>query len=371
MSTALSTLYSNLSTLYYSLFPNHFSLIKPPTLHSPLHPVYSNHMTDFLTGIRPTNTLHIGNYFGSVKQLVEFQQDYNGVIMIVDYHAMDTETDPEALRKNIQLLAATYLAAGIDPEQNIVFQQSAVSQHAELAWVFSTLMRMSELERMTQYKDKALVRGENVPVALFTYPILMAADILLYDARMVPVGYDQKQHVELARDIAERFNRVYGDTFHVPEVKLKEVGAKILGLDDPTKKMSKSASSAKNYISIMDEPDVIHKKIMSAVTDDKGSINYTDDQPGIKNLIDIYALASGQSPEQIAADYAEKGYGDLKKDTSAALIGYLKPLQVKIQGYLDQPEELERILAAGAERARSLANAKMEQVRKAIGVALG
>ena len=327
-------------------------------------------MTDFLTGIRPTNMLHIGNYFGSVKQLVEFQKDYNGVVMIVDYHAMDTETNPEALKQNIKMLAATYLAAGIDVEKNILFQQSAVASHPELAWVFSTLMRMSELERMTQYKDKALVRGENVPVALFTYPILMAADILLYDARMVPVGYDQKQHVELARDIAERFNRVYGDTFHVPEVKLKEVGAKILGLDDPTKKMSKSATSEKNYISLMDDADVIHKKIMSAVTDDKGSINYSDDQPGIKNLIDIYALASGQTTEQIATDYANKGYGDLKKDVSAALIGYLKPLQAKINAYMENEDELQAVLDRGAERAREIANAKMEQVRQTIGVSL-
>lgn len=327
-------------------------------------------MTDFLTGIRPTNMLHIGNYFGSVKQLVEFQKDYNGVVMIVDYHAMDTETSPEALKQNIKMLAATYLAAGIDVEKNILFQQSAVASHPELAWVFSTLMRMSELERMTQYKDKALVRGENVPVALFTYPILMAADILLYDARMVPVGYDQKQHVELARDIAERFNRVYGDTFHVPEVKLKEVGAKILGLDDPTKKMSKSATSEKNYISLMDDADVIHKKIMSAVTDDKGSIAYSDDQPGIKNLIDIYALASGQTTEQIAADYASRGYGDLKKDVSAALIGYLKPLQAKINEYLENEDELQAVLDRGAERAREIANAKMETVRQTIGVSL-
>lgn len=327
-------------------------------------------MTDFLTGIRPTNLLHIGNYFGSVRQLVDAQADYNGVIMIVDYHAMDTETNPEALRKNILTLAATYLAAGIDIEQNILFQQSAVSEHTELAWVFSTLMRMSEIERMTQYKDKALVRGENVPVALFTYPILMAADILLYDARMVPVGYDQKQHVELARDIADRFNRTYGDTFHVPEVKLKEVGAKILGLDDPTKKMSKSASSEKNYISVMDSTDVIHKKIMSAVTDDKGEINYSDDQPGIKNLIDIYSLASGQTTEEIAKNYAGKGYGDLKKDVSAALISYLVPIQKKIEKYLADENELVRILEVGAARAREIAQAKMEDVRKKIGVSL-
>ncbi len=327
-------------------------------------------MTDFLTGIRPTNLLHIGNYFGSVRQLVDAQADYNGVIMIVDYHAMDTETNPEALRKNILTLAATYLAAGINIEQNILFQQSAVSEHTELAWVFSTLMRMSEVERMTQYKDKALVRGQNVPVALFTYPILMAADILLYDARMVPVGYDQKQHVELARDIANRFNSTYGDTFHVPEVKLKEVGAKILGLDDPTKKMSKSAASEKSYISVMDSSDVIHKKIMSAVTDDKGSIAYADDQPGIKNLIDIYSLASGQTTEEITKNYEGKGYGDLKKDTSAALISYLIPIQKKIEEYLADEDELIRILDAGAARAREIAQAKMADVRKKIGVSL-
>ncbi|HBU28175.1 TPA: tryptophan--tRNA ligase, partial [Candidatus Uhrbacteria bacterium] len=209
-----------------------------------------------------------------------------------------------------------------------------------------------------------------INAGLFNYPVLMAADILLYDARMVPVGYDQKQHVELARTIAERFNRTYGDTFHVPEVKLKDVGAKILGLDDPTKKMSKSAKSEKSYISVMDSADVVHKKIMSAVTDDKGAIAYSDDQPGIKNLIDIYSLASDQTPEKITQDYADKGYGDLKKDTAAALVGYLSPLQKKIGEYLTDETELIRILDAGAMRAREIASAKMAIVRQKVGVSL-
>ena len=332
--------------------------------------VYSTHMKDFLTGLRPTGDLHIGNYFGAVKQFVEFQKDYEGIIMIVDYHAMDTETDPEKLRKNVLSLAATYLAAGVDVEKNILFQQSAVQEHTELAWIFSTLMRMSELERMTQYKDKAIVRGENVPVALFSYPLLMAADILLYDSRMVPVGYDQKQHVELARDIAERFNRVYGDTFHVPEVKMKKVGAKIMALDDPKKKMSKSAASEKNYISLTDDAETIRKKIMSAVTDNVGKINYTEDQPGVKNLIDIYSLASDRSVEEIASEYADKGYGDLKNDTSAAVVGFLSPLQKKVAEYLENEEELVRILDDGATRARELAKEKMVEIKKRIGVQL-
>ena len=327
-------------------------------------------MIDFFTGLRPTGSLHLGNYFGAVKPFVAFQKDYNGMICIVDYHAMDTETDPETLRQNTLTLAATYLAAGVDPEKSILFQQSAVSAHTEASWIFATLMRMSEMERMTQYKDKAIARGQSVPTSLFTYPLLMAADILLYDARIVPVGHDQKQHVELARDIAERFNRIYGEVFHIPEVSVKKEGARILGLDDPTKKMSKSAASEKNYISLTDSTDVIHKKIMSAVTDDVGKINYTEDQPGLKNLIDIYALTSDRTPEEIAAEYADKGYGDLKKDVSASVIGMLAPLQTKVNAYLENEEELIKIINKGSERARAIADKKMEEIRKAVGVQL-
>ncbi len=327
-------------------------------------------MIDFLTGIRPTNALHIGNYFGALKPFIDFQAKANGIIMIVDYHAMDTEADPEALRQNILLLAATYLAAGVDEEKNILFQQSRVAEHTELAWIFSTLMRMSELSRMTQYKDKAVARGENVPVALLTYPLLMAADILLYDAATVPVGEDQVQHVEMARDIGERFNKTYGDTFHIPKVQVTKTGARVMTLDNPSKKMSKSAATDKGYISLLDGPEAVKKKVMSAVTDTEGVIRHADDQPGIKNLLDILSLASGRSIDALVASYTDKGYGDLKRDVADAVNAMLAPIQSRIKTYLNDPAELKAILDRGAERAQVIAGEKMKAVRQKIGVAI-
>ncbi|NQV11762.1 tryptophan--tRNA ligase [Candidatus Uhrbacteria bacterium] len=322
----------------------------------------------FLSGIQPSNLLHIGNYFGAIKQFVDFQNDREGIIMIADLHALTTTKNPATLRKNILSLAATYLAAGLDSEKNILFQQSAVPQHAEMNWIFSTLMRMSELERMTQYKDKAIVQGENVNVGLFTYPLMMAGDILLYSPLTIPVGEDQKQHVELTRDIATRFNKSYGDTFVVPGVQITEVGARIMGLDDPTKKMSKSAASEKNYIALTDEPDVIRKKVMSAVTDDIGVVNYADSQPGVKNMLDILSLIKDRDPGDLALDYEGKGYGDFKKDVAEALVEFLSPIRAKILAYLDNEEELKKILENGAERARVIAEEKMIQVKNAVGL---
>ncbi|MEK7108050.1 MAG: tryptophan--tRNA ligase [Patescibacteria group bacterium] len=327
-------------------------------------------MIDFLTGIRPTNALHIGNYFGALKPFVEFQSKASGIIMIVDYHAMDTETHPEALRQNILLLTATYLAVGVDVEKNILFQQSRVPEHPELAWIFSTLMRMSELSRMTQYKDKAVARGENVPVALFSYPLLMAADILLYDAKSVPVGEDQVQHVEFARNAGERFNKTYGDTFHIPKVEITKTGARVMALDNPEKKMSKSAASNKGYISLLDAPEMVQKKVMAAVTDAKGTVGYGDDQPGIKNLLDILSLASGKSIETLVASYTGKGYGDLKRDVAEAVNVMLTPIQARMKTYLDDPAELNIILDRGALRAQEIAREKMESVRRKIGVTI-
>ncbi|MBT6253921.1 tryptophan--tRNA ligase [Candidatus Uhrbacteria bacterium] len=324
----------------------------------------------FLSGIQPSNLLHIGNYFGAIKQFVDFQNDREGIIMIADLHALTSTKDPKKLRENTLMLAATYLAAGLDAEKNVLFQQSDVPQHSELNWVFSSLMRMSELERMTQYKDKAIVHGENVNVGIFTYPLLMAGDILLYSPLMIPVGDDQKQHVELTRDIAERFNKTYGDTFKVPEVQITKVGARIMGLDDPTKKMSKSAESAKNYIALTDEPDVIRKKIMSAVTDDIGVVNYTDDQPGVKNLLDILSLIKDRDPEDLARDFEGKGYGDLKKEVAEALVEFLTPIRSKILAYMANADELKKVLADGAERARVIAEAKMVEVKNAVGLTL-
>ncbi|MBI1907837.1 tryptophan--tRNA ligase [Candidatus Uhrbacteria bacterium] len=323
-----------------------------------------------LTGIQPTNVMHIGNLFGALKPAVELQKETDLVMMIVDLHAITVPQDPKALNDNILFLTAAYLAAGIDPKKTLLFQQSAVPQHAELAWILQTICRMGEAERMTQYKDKALGKGEKVSVGLFTYPILMAADILLYDTEVVPVGEDQKQHVELARDLAERFNRDFGETFVVPRPQIRAAGARIKSLLEPEKKMSKSAANAKSYISLLDDADVIRKKIMSAVTDSDPHITVDDARPGLKNLLTISHLVTGEPMVDIAARYADKGAKYLKEDLAEALVLYLTPLQAEIQGYLANPLALIDMLRAGDERARNIAETKMRLVKQRMGMLL-
>ncbi len=290
--------------------------------------------------------------------------------MIVDLHALTSTKDPAKLSQNIKMLTATYLAAGLDAEKNILFQQSRVPEVTELAWIFATLARMSELERMTQYKDKAIVHGQNVNIGIFTYPILMAADILLYEPAIVPVGEDQKQHVELARDTAERFNSTFKETFKIPEPHIPEVGARIMSLDDPSKKMSKSSPSEKSYIAITDEPDVIRKKVMSAVTDDVGIVNYTDDQPGVKNLLNILSLATDKTPDELVEDFDGKGYGDLKKAVAEALVAYFEPIKYKINAHLEDEKGLIEVLDKGAARAQEIAIKKMIEVKAAVGLTI-
>ncbi len=323
-----------------------------------------------LTGIQPTNLLHVGNYFGALLPAVEMQKDYDVRIMIVDLHALTVAQDPAKLPHNIAFAAATYLAAGIDQKKSLFFQQSLVPAHAELAWLLQCVCRIGEAERMTQFKDKSKVKGENVSVGLLTYPILMAADILLYDTDAVPVGADQKQHVELARDLAERFNRDFGETFVVPQPVIRKEGARILGLDDPMKKMSKSASSEKNYISIMDEAEVIRKKIKSAVTDSLATVTLDDERPGVKNLLTLLGLATHRSAEKVVKDYEGKGMKDLKEDVAEALVLYLQPIQEKINDYLKHPDELEKIVAEGSARANEIANEKIRVVKKRMGLHL-
>jgi tryptophanyl-tRNA synthetase len=332
----------------------------------------------FLSGVRPTNVLHVGNYFGALRQFIRFQQEHEGLVMIADLHALDTEQSPADLRNNILRLTATYLACGLDAKKNIVFQQSSVPEHTELSWVFSTLMRMSELERMTQYKDKAKTRGENVPVALFTYPVLMAADILLYHPHIVPVGEDQGQHVEFARDIAERFHRVYGEVFTLPKTSLRPASMRIMGLDDPSKKMSKSAPSAKNYIALTDGDDVIVKKIGSAVTGSSSAFPSTVDElePGVRNLLNLYVLAVADATQQEEAEveahaveqFAGKGYKTFKDATSEALIACIAPIRDRIAAHLAHPDELLATLRSGTDRARPLAHATMDKVTAAVGL---
>lgn len=323
-----------------------------------------------LTGIQPTNTLHIGNLFGALLPAIEMQNSYDLTMMIVDLHAITVPQDPKQLRSNILFLAATYLACGIDPKKTTLFQQSQVPAHAELGWLLQTVGRMSELERMTQYKDKSTAKKENVSVGLFTYPVLMAADILLHDIDAVPVGEDQKQHVELTRDLAERFNRDFGETFVVPTPVIRKEGARILGLDNPEKKMSKSAASAKNYISITDDADTLAKKIRAAVTDSEPGITLSDDRPGLKNLLTIMSLASGEPAESIATRLAEKGMKDVKDATADALIAFLTPIQQKMNEYLANEDELIRILADGSARAAVKAETKIAQAKAAMGLVL-
>lgn len=327
-------------------------------------------MSKILTAIQPSGILHLGNYIGAIEPAVELQRGNELRIFVVDYHAITVPQKPEELRKNILLAVATYLACGIDPRKTLLFQQSRVPQHTELAWILNCLARMGELERMTQYKDKARMRGETASVGLFDYPILMAADILLYDTEIVPVGEDQKQHVELARDLAIRFNRGFGETFIVPQPKIREVGARIMGLDDPNKKMSKSAPSPKNYISLLDDEETIRKKIMSAVTDNEGVVAFDEARPGVSNLMTIYSIITRRTPEQIELDYLGKGYSDFKKDLAEVIVLFLMPLQAKLKTYLKNEKALIKILEAGSKQAGKEAERKMELVRQRIGVRL-
>lgn len=323
-----------------------------------------------LTGIQPTNILHIGNYFGALKPAVELQREDDLFMMIVDLHAITVPQNPEQLQKNIQFATAAYLAAGIDPKKTTLFQQSRVPAHAELAWMLQTVARMGELERMTQFKDKSKGKGQNVSVGLFTYPVLMAADILLYDTHAVPVGEDQKQHLELTRDLADRFNRDFGQTFVVPKPIINIASGRILGLDNPEKKMSKSAPTPKNYISLTDDAETIRKKIKSAVTDSEPGITIDDARPGIKNLLAIFHLVTQESMADIAAKYEGKGMKNLKEDLAEALVAHLEPLQKAIQEYLAAPDELEKVVAEGSLKAAQIAAQKVAEVKSKMGLKL-
>ena len=357
-------------------------------------------MSRVLTALQPTGILHIGNYFGAIEPFLHLQNAGNeNFLFAVDYHAITVPQDPETLRKNLLFATAVYLASGVDPEKTTLFQQSHVLEHTELAWILSCIATMGELERMTQYKDKtkkitseekdrtveaanssdlrlskfdsnadASAKQTSVSVGLFTYPILMAADILLYDTEIVPVGEDQKQHVELARDLAQRFNARYGETFVVPKPVIRESGARIMGLDDPEKKMSKSATSEKNFISLMDDETTVLKKIKSAVTDSVGTIKFEEHRKGISNLMTIYSLVTDMTTEQIENEFEGKGYGDFKAALAANISSFLLPMQEKIQELLKDENHLRRVLDIGAQKARAIATKKMIEVRKKIGV---
>ena len=284
-------------------------------------------------------------------------------------HAITVPQDPETLRKKTIEIAKIYLAAGIDPKKSSIFIQSQVSQHAELGWILNTIAKMSELDKMTQFKDKSQKGGRDISgVGLYDYPVLMAADILLYDTEVVPVGEDQKQHVELARDLAKRFNNKFGETFIVPEVHIKKEGMRVMGLDNPEKKMSKSAASEYNYISLLDSAEVVRKKIRKAVTDSGSEIIYSNEKPALKNLINIFSSFSGKNPKEIEAMFIGKGYGDFKNELAEVIVAFLEPFQARYNALSD--EEVLEILAAGAEKVRPIASKKLDEVKTKVGFVL-
>lgn len=324
-------------------------------------------MKRMLSGIKPTGRLHLGNYIGAISQFVKYQDEYEMYIFIANQHAITVPTDPKALRQNTKDLIALYLAAGLDPEKCTLFLQSDVDAHVKLGWVFTCLTYMGELQRMTQYKDKTAKGETGITDGLFTYPCLMAADILLYDADYVPVGQDQKQHVELTRHLAERFNNRYSETFVVPQPLETKVGKKIFSLQDPTKKMSKSETDAKGTIDLLDDPAVARKKIMSAVTDSVGIIQYDpESQPGLANLLTIQSVLANEPIEDIVKRYEGKGYGELKKEIGQTVFDFLTDLQAKYKKIIES-NVIDQILEEGAKKASYVANKKIRKVYKKIG----
>jgi len=323
-----------------------------------------------LTGIQPTNVLHIGNLFGALIPAVELQDEHKLYMMIADYHAITVDHNPEVFSDSILLNAAAYIATGIDTTKTVLFQQSQIPAHTELAWVLSTQTHMGEMKRMTQFKDKSGNKADKVSVGLFTYPILMAADILLYGTEGVPVGHDQKQHVELTRDIGQRFNKTYGDIFTIPKPMIRKQGARLKSLTEPGKKMSKSAPSAKSYISLMDDRDLVNKKIRSAVTDSEQIITFEERREGLYNLLTIFSLCTGKPGEDLAHEYSESGMKNLKDDLAEALSNYLDPIQSKMKELLADKEELKRIIANGSVAAEKVAATKLVEVKKKVGVVL-
>jgi len=321
------------------------------------------------SGIQPTGVFTLGNYIGAVKNWGKLQQDYNCIYSIVNLHAITVRQDPAELRKNTLSAYALILACGIDPEKSIAFIQSHVPAHAELGWVLDCYTQFGELSRMTQFKDKSARYADNINAGLFTYPSLMAADILLYQTDLVPVGADQKQHLELARDVANRFNGVYGQTFKIPDGYIPKAneGARIMSLADPTKKMSKSDPNPKGFVSILDEPNTIIKKFKSAVTDSDANIFYGEGKDGINNLISIYSSLTGKTFDEIANDFSGKGYGDFKQAVGEVVVEELRPIQERYKALINDKAYLEQCYHNGAEKAARLAGRTLDKVYKKVG----
>jgi tryptophanyl-tRNA synthetase len=321
------------------------------------------------SGIQPSGDLHLGNLVGALKNWVRMQDERLCFYSIVDYHAITVHQDPQALHRATREVAMVLIAAGIDPEKATLFVQSHIQEHAELCWILNCITPVGWLERMTQYKDKS-AKQESVSTGLLDYPVLQAADILMYQSDYVPVGEDQVQHVELTRDIARRFNHLYGETFVIPEVEIPPVGARIMGLDDPLAKMSKSTADEKpgHALRLLDPPDVLRKTIMSAVTDSGREIRFDPLKPGISNLLTIYQVCTDQSGEEIENHFDEMGYADLKREVADAVVAYLAPIQERYQELADSPEEIEAILRQGAEKARPYAQQTLATVKERLGL---
>ena len=321
------------------------------------------------SGIQPSGTLTLGNYIGALRNFRTLQEDYDCLYCVVDMHAITVRQDPAALRRRCNELAAIYIASGLDPDKNLIYCQSHVSAHAELSWVLNCFTYMGELSRMTQFKDKSSKHEENINAGLYTYPVLMAADILLFQTNLVPVGVDQKQHLEICRDIASRFNGVYGDVFTIPEPYITKIGSKILSLQDPSRKMSKS-DPEDTYIAILDKPDIIRKKIRRAVTDSEGSIRYDEaGKPGVSNLLTILSTLTGRDIPELEAELDGQGYGVLKDRTAEAVIETLSPIQREFDRLIADKEYLQSVMNRNAERARAIAQRTLSKVYKKVGFA--
>ena len=320
------------------------------------------------SGMQPSGTITLGNYLGALKNWTSLQDEYNCLYCIVDMHAITVRQEPAVLRKNARDLMMLYIAAGLDPEKNTIYMQSHVSAHAELAWILNCFTYMGELNRMTQFKDKSQKHSDNINAGLFTYPSLMAADILLYQTDLVPVGVDQKQHLELTRDLAIRFNNQFGETFKVPEAYIPKVGAKIMSLQEPTKKMSKSDTDVNASITILDDPDTIIRKFKRAVTDSDTVVRFDEvNKPGISNLMTIYGCVTGQTMEQIENEFAGKGYGDFKLKVGEAVAEELKPLQARFKELSSDKAYIDSLIKKNAETANYLATKTLRKVQKKVG----
>lgn len=319
------------------------------------------------SGMQATGNLTLGNYLGALKNWVTISDEYETFFSVVDMHSITVRQDPAELRKRARTLLTLYIAAGLDPEKNCIYYQSHVSGHAELAWILNCFTYMGELSRMTQFKDKSAKHSDNINAGLFTYPVLMAADILLYQADVVPVGVDQMQHLELTRDIAQRFNGIYGDVFTIPEAYLGKVGAKVMSLQDPSKKMSKSDENINASIYLMDDPDTIIRKFKRAVTDSEACVRYSDDQPGIKNLLDIYCACTEKTVDEAVKEFDGKGYGDFKMAVGESVVSVLKPLQDRFNDLTKNKDYLDQIIKNNAEKAGYFSNKTLRKVQKKIG----